>query len=137
MRDSADGGRNVPPTAAVPVRPYRQTNLIFGQPVVGSQLRDQRTGDPVVANAKKLDGSGRAVGDSFAKVKSGHALCRAAGCPELLATAPNRVGALLVSLAELYEGPLTFTVPTAEPGCRVYVIPFIFTCRTEAVFPAV
>jgi cephalosporin-C deacetylase-like acetyl esterase len=86
-----------------------QTNLILGQPVVGLQLRDLRTIIRWLRARKNINGKKLVLwGDSFAKVNPD--MVRFAvplDAPDLPQYAEPG-GKLLVSLAGLYEGPVTF-----------------------------
>jgi hypothetical protein len=81
-----------------------QTNLILGQPVLGSQLRDLRTVIRWLQGRKDIDGKKLAVwGDSFAKVNAADGrFAVPLDAPELPRYAEPGA-ALLAHLATLYE----------------------------------
>jgi cephalosporin-C deacetylase-like acetyl esterase len=81
-----------------------QTNLILGQPVLGSQLRDLRTVIRWLHTRKELDGKALALwGDSFAQVNANDARFAVPLDSTDLPRIAEPVGAQLVVLAALYE----------------------------------
>jgi cephalosporin-C deacetylase-like acetyl esterase len=81
-----------------------QTNLILGQTVLGSQLRDLRTVIRWLAARDELDGTKIGVwGDSFAKVNSGDVKAAVPLDADNLPVPSEPGGAELASLAGMYE----------------------------------
>ncbi|MCI0705629.1 MAG: hypothetical protein L0241_31605, partial [Planctomycetia bacterium] len=104
-----------------------QTNLILGQPVVGSQLRDLRTVIRWLRARKDIDGKKLALwGDSFAKVNPDTArFVVPLDAPELPHYAEPG-GPLLVSLAELYEGPVTMAYAQGRYYGDLWNSPYLY-----------
>ena len=82
-----------------------QTNLILGQPVIGSQLHDLRTVIRWLQKRKEIDGNRLALwGDSFAPVNASEGrFVKPLDAPDLPHYAEPG-GGLLAGLAALYEG---------------------------------
>ena len=97
-----------------------QSNLILGQTVMGSQLRDLRSVIRWLRARKDIDATKLAVwGDSFAKVNpQGAKLAVPLDAPDLPAIAEPG-GSLLAAFAGLYEGG--WTVLYARGGLASYV----------------